>query len=313
MTYPYSTTYSISTNDITMNAEPCLSVDINGHLFISSGGFVFHGNILNYYGYNVNDNIWKTFSDSSYWIKYNYDMRTMACIVHNQVLYTFGGAAGGTDYLTGYYGSNMISYHDISDYNKPFLLNGYSLWNKISQNLNPTGGCWRVVSVNELIYIIGGYSYTTKLWINDVQVFDPNTQRIKGKLDGVIPLLNGLSSTTCHFRSTTNAINCFGGMTAIGVTNQWIYSNPLSTDVITNSPAIPIFTYTPTHIPSYLASNSSSNDKNSLKNVLSTQLILTIVFSSILLITIIIGFICNLKCNQVLPQQPLIQNDPGIS
>ena len=258
MTYPYSNEYSIPLTDITIDSDPCLSADINGNLFLSSGGVYMIG--LNYYGYNINDNIWKTFSDSSYWIQYNYNMRAMSCIVHKQVLYTFGGSR-----------SNMISYHDISDYNKPFLLNEYSTWNKVSQHLNPAGGWSRAVSVNELIYIIGMYSNYPKPdgsccigLVNSVQIFDPNTQTIRGPSDGVIPVLNGLHSTTCHFRSTTYTINCFGGAIDI-TTDKWIYSNPLLTDSPTDSPSntptyIPSIspTFIPTNIPSNLPTNLPS-------------------------------------------------------
>ena len=287
MSYPYSHGYSIPLTGITTDADPCLSADVNGNLFLSSGGFVLDGNVLNYYGYNINDNIWKTFSDSEYWIKYNYDMHAMACIVHKQILYTFGGNAGTTAYLSEYYGSNMISYHDISDYNTPFLLNGHSLWNKLSQDLNPSGGYMRAVNVNELIYIIGGSSNNVKtdgtcciFGLNSVQIFDPNTQTIKGPLDGIIPvsIANGLHSTTCHFRSTTYTINCFGGYGGGGVLNRWIYSNALLTDSPSNSP-----TNTPTLFPSHSTISPTHIPLNlSVNNAISLPIKLVIIFGSII-------------------------------
>ena len=49
----------------------------------------------------------------------------------------------------------------------------------------------RAVSVDELIYIIGGYSENSKCdgtccvgGFNDVQIFDPLTHTIKGKMAG---------------------------------------------------------------------------------------------------------------------------------
>ena len=132
------------------------------------------------------------------------------CFYHNQILYTFSGNAVDLTYNAQKYGSNMISYHDISDYMKPFLLNGYSLWNKLLQDLNPSGGYARAVSVGELIYIIGTHSHTLKpdqtcciQWVYDFQVFDPNFKTIKGQSDGIAPLDDGAQSTSCHFRSTT--------------------------------------------------------------------------------------------------------------
>ena len=233
MTYPYSQTLSIQVNNITtyvymdinrVYAHPCLSSDVNGNLFLSSGGFAVLGHEMNYYGYNINDNIWKTFRHSSYWNNYNYDMRGMACIVHKQVLYTFGGTAGSITYLSEYYGSNMISYHDISDYSKPFSLTGYSLWKKSQQDLKPFGGFMRAVSVDELIYIIGWFSNNRKTdgtccddGFNDVQIFDPLTHTIKGKINGVEPLpINKWWSLACHYRSTRHTINCFGGQILTG-------------------------------------------------------------------------------------------------
>ena len=189
MTYPHLQTLSIPLNGITTYGSQCLSTDINGNLFLSSGGFVKLGNKLNYYGYNINSNIWQRFRHSEYWSQYNYDMRNMACIVHKQVLYTFGGTAGAAIYVSEYYGSNMISYHDISDYSKPFSLTGYSLWKKSSQELKPAAGYGKAVSVGELIYIIGFFSYNAKTdgtccgyFLDDVLIFDPNTHTIKGKL-----------------------------------------------------------------------------------------------------------------------------------
>ena len=163
MTFPYSHGHSIETTGITMNEDPCLSSDIYGNLFLSSGGVAKSGDILNYFGYNINDSIWKTFTHSQYWYIYTYDMKHMACIIHNQVLYTFGGYGGGKYDLLDNYGSNVISYHNISDYNKPFLSNGYSLWNKTSQDLNPRGGFIKAVVANDLIYIIGMHSHNANL------------------------------------------------------------------------------------------------------------------------------------------------------
>ena len=267
MTYPYSQNVTIPINNITLYWDNiCLSADINGNLFLSSGGFGILGQVMNYYGYNMNTNIWQTFRHSEYWSIYNYDMRGMACIVHDQVLYTFGGQAGGASYRSEYYGSNMISYHDVSDYNKPFLLNGYSLWNKSSQDLKPFGGNIRAVSVNELIYIIGGYSWNNNTdgsccirGLNDVQIFDPLNHTIKGKIDGIEPLpFNQLWATTCHFRSKTYTIDCFGGWTGNTVTNNWIYSNVLVTEspskTPTNTPS-----KTPTKTPTLLPSKTPTN------------------------------------------------------
>ena len=258
MTYPYSQRLFIDLGAVLVYDSPCLSVDSNGNLFLSSSGFALFGNHLNYYGYNIRSHIWETFRHSSYWYQYNYDMRRMACIVYNQVLYTFGGFGGANENLSEYYGSNMISYHDISDYSAPFLLNGYSLWNKVSQNLTQPGGYMRAVIVGELIYIIGGFSNNANAdgtccvrGFNDVQIFDPNTHTIIGKSDGVIPLpTTAWWSTTCHYRSTMHTINCFGGRTHSGVSNEWIYSNPL----MTNSPSI-----TPSHLPSISPSNVPSD------------------------------------------------------
>ena len=285
MTYPYSDELSIAINGNTpIYDSPCLSVDINGNLFISSGGFVLDGNELNYYGYNINDNVWKTFSDSKYWNISDYDMKAMACIIHNQVLYTFGGNGGGFQMLQ-YHGSNMISYHDISDYNKPFLLDGYSLWNKTSQDLNPRGGFFKAVSVGELIYIIGGYSSDTE-GFDDVQIFDPETHTIKG----IEPVPFGrLFATTCHYRSTVHTINCFGGFIDGFIEDLWIYSNVLSESptktpsnsptksptIASNSPSISpteLPSNSPTKSPSYSPSNTPSNVPSNIPSNSPTKL-----------------------------------------
>ena len=295
MTYPYSQTLSIPTNGVTVYpSNACLSADIHGNLFLSNGGFGLKGETLNYYGYNINDNIWKTFRHSSYWNHYNYDMEAMACIVHKQVLYTFGGNAGFTD-SSEYYGSNMISYHDVSDYNKPFLLNGYSLWQKSSTDLKPFGGHMRAVSVGDLIYIIGGDSWNTKTdgtccirGFNDVQMYDPRIDTLKGKIDGVEPLPDTKwYSTTCHFHSTTYTINCFGGANSLVYINKWIYSNVLLTESQTKTPTyVPsngpsnfpsnIPSKSPTNIPSYIPTYSPfniSNNSSSNTSVLETTFI----------------------------------------
>ena len=311
MRYPYSNGLSIPLTGITVYNDPCLSVDINGNLFLSSGGFVVLGNTLNYYGYNINDNIWKTFTHSIYWHIYNYDMTGMACIVHNQILYTFGGLAGWNEYVSEYYGSNMISYHDINDYNSPFLLNGYSLWNKSSQDLKPFCGTMRAISVDELIYIIGGWSYNLNSddlccigWLNDVQIFDPNTHTISSKSDGVPPLLDVLHSTTCHFRSTTYTINCLGGIIFSGITNKWIYSNPLFSNQSTlptqspsESPLITtllrpnISSSIPTTFP--MNTTTSDNSSNTPDNRSTVTLIIVITSCTCVIIVIImLTFMC---------------------
>ena len=269
MTYPYSQTLTIDANGLTIYDSPCLSVDKYGNLYLSSSGFALFNHDLHYYGYSINDSIWQTFTHSTYWDKYNYDMRYLACIVHNEILYTFGGFAGSKDRLSQYYGSNMISYHNISDFNKPFLSKGFSRWNKVSQNLTQFGRSFRVVSVHELIYIIGGYSDNPIIngsccvgEFNDVQIFDPRTHTIKGKIDGIEPLPQALWSTTCHFRSISNTINCFGGALKYEVENNWIYSNPLLTDSPSDSPSQSPSnspTDSPTVTPSQLPSQSPSN------------------------------------------------------
>ena len=293
MTYPYSNMLSIGIKNITLNAYPCLSADISGNLFLSSGGFTVSGNVLNYYGYNSNKGIWQTFRHSEYWNNYNYDMRGMACIVHKQILYTFGGDAGGPLYLSEYYGSNMISYHDVSDYNKPFLSKGYSLWKKSPQELKQPGGYMRAVSVGELIYIIGGHSWNNKAdgsccirGFNDVQIFDPLTHSIKGKIDGVSPLpFDNLYATTCHYHSKTYTLNCFGGTiqnySHTVATNKWIYSNIL----LSESPS-----KSPTNFPS----NSPSTVPTTMKPIIDDgnfdafQKNLTLIFGSLILCIIII-------------------------
>ena len=272
MTYPYSQEFSIPITGIRVFEDPCLSSDIDGNLFLSSSGFAILGHKLNYYGYNMNTNIWQTFRHSSYWSHYNYDMLMMACIVHNQILYTFGGRAGTSRHMSEYYGSNMISYHDVSDYNKPFLLNGYSLWKKSSQELKPPGGYFSVISVGELIYIIGGFSYNHKPdgtccigYLDDVQIFDPRTHTIKAKIDGVAPLPRLWSGTACHYRSVTHNINCFGGRTYSDTDptksqslNKWIYSNDLLTKSPSNYPSnIP--SISPTNVPTFNPTNFPTN------------------------------------------------------
>ena len=141
----------------------------------------------NYFGYNANDGEWYIFTDSQYWD--NYDMRGMACVVYNDVLYTFGGAAfDRRDNVTddegnGRGGSNRISYHDVTNFDKIHATFEFTLWNKIAQNIPQPGGQWRAIIVRDLIYITPGFDYTNKEdglccigGFQNIQVFDPNTQ-----------------------------------------------------------------------------------------------------------------------------------------
>ena len=216
------------------------------------GGSVRAGQTLNYFGYNRDTQTWSVFSHSSYWTLYNYDMNAMACIINDQILYTFGGAAGGNlanvgdNNGNGRDGNNIISYHNISDYNAPFLVNDYSLWNRIPQDIPQPGGYWRVVSVGDLIYIISGWDFTLPITdtrsFSDVQILDTKTGIITGRSDGVENLPIILRDSACHYNTIRYTINCFGGIDDPGTINnniysdKWIFSNSLSSDAPTFNP-----------------------------------------------------------------------------
>ena len=237
------------------------------------GGTMRQSETLNYFGFNRDTQIWSVFSHSSYWSLYNYDMNAMACIINDEILYTFGGAAGGNlanvadNNGNGRDGNNIISYHNISDYNAPFLVNDYSLWNRIPQDIPQPGGYWRVVSVGDLIYIISGWDYTSLpngacciRSFTDVQILDTKTRIITGKNDGVVDLPIILRDSACHFHPTRYSINCFGGIDDQGTINgavysdKWLYSNALLTKAPTISPTsnTKLPTDTPTQTPSNL-------------------------------------------------------------